>query len=164
MKINRIFKEWRLMFLRKLTGKHYGDLNNNSESERSLSRAFQMIITSDKQFRNIRNQNNDDIEMLINEDEENCINLKEPIETYGFDKLELVQLVDIREPILADCRSYEEKKLEINDEKLNFYLSHELSKKRRNAVCEKMLKQDKDPLFEYIVFLLREEHIKNFLL
>jgi hypothetical protein len=123
-----------------------------------------MIITSDKQFRNIRNQNNDDIEMLINEDEENYINLKEPIETYGFDKLELVQLVDIREPIIADCRSYEEKKLEINDEKLNFYLFHESSKKRRNAVCEKMLKQDKDPLFEYIVFLLREEHIKNFLL
>ena len=167
MKINRMFREWKLMFLKKLNIRRNGDLNNNSRRERSLSLAFQMMITSEKHFsfRNIyNNQNSGDTEMLINLDEADYINLIEPIELSTFENLELVQLVDLREPIIADCRSYEEKKLEINDDKLNYYLSGESSKIRRNGVCEKMIKQNKDPLFDYIVYLLREEHIKNFLL
>ena len=67
--------------------------------------------------------------------------------------------------IQADCRSFEEKKEEINDSDLNHYLSIKASKNRRSAVCEKILKEEKNnDLLEFMVYLMREDNIKNFLL
>jgi hypothetical protein len=67
--------------------------------------------------------------------------------------------------IHADCRLFEEKKDELNDLDLNHYLSIKASKNRRSAVCEKILKEEKNnELLEFMVYLMREDNIKNFLL
>ena len=67
--------------------------------------------------------------------------------------------------ICVDSRSFEERKDEINDTDLNHYLSNGISKKRRSAICEKILREEKNnELLEFMVYLMREDNIKNFLL
>ena len=67
--------------------------------------------------------------------------------------------------IQADCRSFEEKKNEINDTDLNNYLETNASKTRRNAICEKIDKlENNKQLLNFMEYLLREDYIKNFLL
>jgi hypothetical protein len=67
--------------------------------------------------------------------------------------------------IFADCRTFEEKKDEINDIDLVYYLSTLSSKTRRNAICSKIDKNEYNKqLLSFMEYLLREDYIKNFLL
>ena len=71
----------------------------------------------------------------------------------------------LNDQILADCRTFDEKKNEINDLELNNYLEKSASKIRRNAICEKIDKlENNKQLLNFMEYLLREDYIKNFLL
>ena len=63
----------------------------------------------------------------------------------------------------SDCRSYEQKKDQIDDNELNNYLKRDLSKTRRHAICEELAKNDSDnQLIEFQTFLLRELYFQSF--
>lgn len=67
--------------------------------------------------------------------------------------------------LLSDCRTFEEKKFEINDFDLIYYLSTKCSKQRRHAICAKIDKTDYNrQLQDFMEYLLREDYIRNFLL
>jgi hypothetical protein len=81
------------------------------------------------------------------------------------DVVYLTSQIALKSKIQADCRSYEEKKNEINDMDLNNYLENSASKIRRNAICEKIDKlENNKQLLNFMEYLLREDYIKNFLL
>ena len=77
----------------------------------------------------------------------------------------LTSQIALKTKINADCRTFEEKKNEINDTDLNNYLETNASKTRRNAICEKIDKlENNKQLLNFMEYLLREDYIKNFLL
>lgn len=70
-----------------------------------------------------------------------------------------------QEKSMVDCRSYQQKKHEVNDKDLENYLNHESSKKRRNGLCEEICKDDSSNQFvEFQVYLWRELYSKSFII
>ncbi len=63
----------------------------------------------------------------------------------------------------SDCRSYEQKKVEIDDNELNNYLKKKMGKRRRNGFCEEIIKSVLDnQLIEFQIYLCRELYFKSF--
>ena len=64
-----------------------------------------------------------------------------------------------------DLRSFKEKKEELNDVILNYYLESPKISDRRGAICSRIDKfYNNRQLLNYMEYLLREDYIKNFLL
>jgi hypothetical protein len=65
--------------------------------------------------------------------------------------------------VYADCRCFEEKKNEINDNVLIKYLSDSTSsKRRRNATCEKIDKLERNSeLLKYMENLLHDDYVNQ---
>jgi hypothetical protein len=64
----------------------------------------------------------------------------------------------------ADCRSYVEKKEEIDDDELEYFLTNSCLRARRNCICEEIDRQYNDrQLIEFMEFVLREDYVYSFL-
>lgn len=69
------------------------------------------------------------------------------------------------EKIIADLRSYQEKKSEIADPELELFLSTKYLCKRRRGYCDVIDKEENySELKRYRENLLREDYIENYLL
>jgi tetrahydromethanopterin S-methyltransferase subunit A len=65
--------------------------------------------------------------------------------------------------IIADCRTYTEKKLELNDDDLETYLLNDSSQTRRNAVSTE-LENNNMLLLEFKMFAIREQYLRSFII
>jgi hypothetical protein len=98
-----------------------------------------------------------------------CIALRrgsvEPLKTGGFQSSKrLSKILDNRSyKIMADCRSFNEKRNEISDKELANYLLKESSKVRRNATYKEM-ESDNQKLLEFKIFAIREQYLKSFII
>ena len=160
MKINNILKQWKSIFFRK------NDIETkatNSTRTKYLSKVLNMLVLNEKMVENFCRLNNDDTELLVSKEEkENQFVEKFTNDLKVFESLTIKE--SNTEKIVYDCRSYEEKKNEIDDEELMKYLSKVKSKIRRNATCETILRQPKNKdLFNCMVTLLQEETFNNLL-
>ena len=125
----------------------------------TINKHFSHVRYSDKKF-NKTNQPKDKFEGTTKQ-------LLECSDNDVIDDLEnlSLNLKPSQPAIHADCRSFEEKKDEINDVDLINFLAHRSSKVRRNATCERIDKFDNNKqLLNFMEYLLREDYIKNFLL
>ena len=162
MKINRVLKEWRNYLIKKLTGRRYDIITNRTTeneitSGTSYTSVFEGIFTSDKNLRNVFRFKNDDIEMLLKSDHSNSDLTLIKEKQMRIDR----ESISLTNQKIDDCQV----KTEAGAISLNYYLAHKSSKIRRNAICKKILKLDKEnPLLDYMIFLLREEHIRDYLM
>jgi len=71
----------------------------------------------------------------------------------------------VHEKIVADLRSYKEKKAEITDKELEKFLTSKIVSKRRRGYCDVIDKEDfYCELKSFRENLLREDYIENYLL
>jgi hypothetical protein len=64
----------------------------------------------------------------------------------------------------SDCRLFEEKKAEIDDELLFEFMSNKISSMRRNGICEQIDKLNfQRQLVDFVEHSLREEYVHSFL-
>jgi hypothetical protein len=142
--------------------------NEDTNKRKKLKNLFTIAIRkhfshhSNKKSRSINAGSNSKKNSQTEEENENFfIKNLQKIE----DVVYLTSQIALKSKIQADCRSYEEKKNEINDMDLNNYLENSASKIRRNAICEKIDKlENNKQLLNFMEYLLREDYIKNFLL
>jgi hypothetical protein len=161
MKIQKIFKQCKNFFSKKREIQPKStEINSHAKY---LSKVFEVIVLNENNLFHFCKINSDDTEMLIkNEVLDRQFVEKLTVDVNNFQAI--TTKVNNLEKIVSDCRTYEEKKHEINDEQLCKYLSKVKSKIRRNATCEMILRQPKyKAQFNSMVNLLHEDIFKNLL-
>jgi hypothetical protein len=161
MKIQKILKQWKNIFSKKSEIK--AKSTEITTRAKYLSKVFEVVVLNENNLFHFRKINSDDTEMLVkNEVLDSQFVEKSTVDKNNFQAL--TNKVNNSEKIVSDCRNYEEKKHEINDEELSKYLSKVKSKIRRNATCEMILRQPKNKAqFNSMVNLLHEDIFKNLL-